>query len=163
MRLGRDCVDGLYNEENYRREKKALEKRLVSLVVPGVDAAKEAGRLLENLPRLWETADLSEWRKLLLTILDVVYVDVLEEKRVVAIRAKPAFRALFEIATTRAGSGVVLVKGEAPLVQAAEPPCLWWRRGDTASTTNTRSTLCYWQLRSPGALAPQQDTHPASS
>jgi hypothetical protein len=35
-------------------------------------------------------------------------VDTIEEKSVVAIRPKPAFRPIFEIATTRAGSAITL-------------------------------------------------------
>ena len=46
----------------------------------------EAGKLLENLPVLWEEADLAERRKLLMAMLDAVYVDTVEEKSVVAIR-----------------------------------------------------------------------------
>ena len=42
-------------------------------------------------------------------MLDAVYVDTVEEKRIVAIRPRPAFRPLFEVATTREDSGVVLV------------------------------------------------------
>ena len=42
-------------------------------------------------------------------MLDAVYVDTVEEKAVVAIRTKPAFQPLFEIATTRDGSGVLLI------------------------------------------------------
>ena len=42
-------------------------------------------------------------------MLDAVYVDTVDENAIVAIRPKPAFRPLFEIATTRAGSGVVLI------------------------------------------------------
>ena len=37
-----------------------------------------------------------------------VYVDTVEEKSVEAIRLKPSFRPIFEVATTRGGSGVVL-------------------------------------------------------
>ncbi|HIM37555.1 MAG TPA: recombinase family protein, partial [Dehalococcoidia bacterium] len=55
-RLGKAYVDGLYSEEDYRREKRSLE-----------------------------------------------------EKAIVAIRPKPAFRPLFEIAKTLAGSDVVLI------------------------------------------------------
>ena len=77
------------------------------------------------MPALWER------RKLLLSMLEAVYVDTVEEKAVVAIRPKPAFRALFEIATTREGSDVVLIN-ETP--QASDEPeaadlCFWWRRG----------------------------------
>ena len=108
-RLGKAYVDGLYSEDDYRREKHFLEDRLASLVVPGVDAAREAGRLLEDLPSLWDRADLSERRKLLLTMLDAVYVDTIEEKSIVAITPKPAFVPFFEMATTRKGSDVLLL------------------------------------------------------
>ena len=64
-------------------------------------------------------------------MLDAVYVDTVEEKSVVAIQPKPAFRPLIEIVTTRSKSGVVLIK-ETP--QALNEPeasvsCFWWRRG----------------------------------
>ena len=63
-----------------------------SLVVPGVDAAKAAGKLLRDRPALWEQADLTERGKLLLSMLDAVYVDSVEEKSIVAIRPKLDFR-----------------------------------------------------------------------
>lgn len=47
-----------------------------------------------------------------------------------AIRPKPAFRPLFEIATTRAGSGVALIN-QTPQTSnepEASESCLWWRR-----------------------------------
>ena len=72
---GQVYLDGVMSEDEYRRQKRLLQDRLASLVVPGVDAAKEAGGLLEDLPELWEEADLGERRRLLLTMLDAVYVD----------------------------------------------------------------------------------------
>ena len=55
-----------------------------------------------------------------------------EERAIVALKPKPAFRALFQIATTREGSGVILYK-ENPPDQFSSPeddsPCSWWRRG----------------------------------
>ena len=95
------------------------------------DAAKEAGKLLESLQMLWEEANLTERRTLLMTMLDGVYVDTVEEKSIVAIRPKPAFQALFEIATTRDGSGVVLINEPPPtdFEPEAAGSCLWWRRG----------------------------------
>ena len=130
-RLGKAYVDGLYPDDDYRREKRALEEKLATLVVPGVDAAKEAGELLERLPSLWEEANLSERRKLLLSMLDAVYVDTADEKAVVAIRPKPAFRPLFEIATTREGSDVLLINEppKADVEPEAADSCFWWRRG----------------------------------
>ena len=129
-RLGTAYVDGLYVEDDYRREKRFLEDIIASLVVPGVDAAREAGKLLKDLPQLWEGATLTECRKLLLTMLDAVYVDTVEEKAVVAIRPKPSFMPLFEVATTREGSGVALIaEKDLPPVDDTSPeamsPCLW--------------------------------------
>ena len=124
-------MDGLYDDEGYRGEKRSLEDKLANLVVPGVDAAMEAGNLLENLPVLWQEADLTERRKLLMAMLDAVYVDTVEEKSVVAIRPKPAFRPIFEVATTREGSGIALIN-QTPQTQdepEASESYSWWRRG----------------------------------
>ena len=66
------------------------------------------------------------------TVLDAVYVDPKVEKAVVAIRPKAAFRAIFEVATAKAGSGVELLKAQPqPAVPtgSGEERCLWWRRG----------------------------------
>ena len=49
--------------------------------------------LLEDLPRLWEEANVAERRKLLLAMLDGVYVDTVEEKAVVAMTPKPSLHA----------------------------------------------------------------------
>ena len=66
------------------------------MVVPDADAAVTAGRLLEDLPALWEKADMAERRRILTTMLDAVYVDTVEERRIVAIRPRAAFRPLLE-------------------------------------------------------------------
>ena len=75
-----------------------------------------------------------------MTMLDAVYFDTVDEKRIVAIRPKPALRPLFEIATTREVSGIVLVHdgvGESEKTDCSPPHgyaaesqmCSWWRRG----------------------------------
>ena len=56
-----------------------------------------------------QVVDLTERRNLLMAMLDTVYVDIVEEKSVVAIRFKPAFRLIFEVATTLGGNGIVLI------------------------------------------------------
>jgi len=131
-RLREVYLEGDLPREQYTDRKRILDNQLASLVIPDVDAAKEAGKLLEQLPTLWEEADLSERRKLLTAMLDAVYVDPVEERAIVALKPKPAFRALFQIATTREGSGVILYK-ENPPDQFSSPeddsPCSWWRRG----------------------------------
>jgi hypothetical protein len=65
-------------------------------------------------------------------MLDGVYVDTVEEKAIVAIQPKPAFPALFQVATTKEGSGVVLYNEKASTLSGSSDeltPCFWWRRG----------------------------------
>ena len=94
-RLGQVYLDGLIGQDEYRSQKRDLDEKLRTLVVPEVDAATAAGELVENLPALWERADLSQRRKILMTMLDGVSVDTVQNKAIVALRPKPAFRALF--------------------------------------------------------------------
>ena len=129
QRLGKAYVDGLYDPKEYQKEKRRLELELESLVVPEVNAAEDAGKLLQDLPRLWEQATLAERRSLLQAMIEAVYVDHKEDNAVVAIQPKPAFRAVFQVATTREGSGVILIKEPPDASQKAPSPCLWWRRG----------------------------------
>ena len=94
-RLGRAFVDGLVDQPDYERHKAQLEFDLTSLVVPEADAVAEAGRLVQRLPELWAQADLSERRRLLLTVLDAVYVELPSAGVVnVALRPKAAFEAV---------------------------------------------------------------------
>ena len=68
---------------------------------------------------------------LLVALLNAVHVDTVKEKSVVAIRPKPAFRPIFEVATTREGSGIALIN-QTPRTQdepEASESCSWWRRG----------------------------------
>ena len=138
-RLGKAYVDGVYNDDEYKRQKRACELELESLVLPEADAATEAGKLISQLRRLWSGANLEERRKLLLTMLDAVYVDS-KENAIVAIKPKAPFKPVFEVSTTREGSEVVLVHdAEAkPRILEQPPPhghgleadwCSWWRRG----------------------------------
>ena len=63
-----------------------------------------------------ETFDMSS------AMLDAVYVDARDEKRIVAIKPKAPFKPVFQLATTREGSVVVLVhdpEGQAPNSRSA--------------------------------------------
>ena len=91
-RMAQAYVDGHYPEEQYRQGKRRLELELESLVVPEVSEAEEAGRILSDLPDLWRDADMEERRKILLGMLDAVYVETRKLKQVVAIRPKAARR-----------------------------------------------------------------------
>ncbi|MCH8911272.1 MAG: hypothetical protein IH867_11130 [Chloroflexi bacterium] len=88
------CGGGRFDEIEYHRQKKSVECELESLLIPEVDAAKEAGRLLADIPRLWAGATLQERHQLLTTILDAVYIDLKGSKSVVSVKAKPAFNAV---------------------------------------------------------------------
>ena len=89
-------------------------------------------------------ADLGERRKILVTMLEAVYVDPVDERTIVALKPKSAFRALFQIATTQEGSGVVHYnenppdspsKARTPSSSNAEP--MGWSNGTSAVSGNS--------------------------
>jgi site-specific DNA recombinase len=128
-RMAKAYIDGVFPDEEYQRQKKLLEMELESLVVPAADAAEEAGKLLLNLPKLWAEANLEERRKLLLTVLDAVYVDAKKMKSIVAIRPKPPFKPVFQVAASREGSGIRIINeplegSSVFLVETGETPSL---------------------------------------
>ncbi len=108
-RMAKTYRDGLFADDEYHRQKKLLEMELESLVVPEANAAEEAGKLIMDLPSLWASATPEEQHRLLLTVLDAVYVDAKQSKRVVAIRPKPPFRPIMQVAASREGSDVRIV------------------------------------------------------
>ena len=120
-------------------QKQLLDAELESLVVPEADAATEAGHLIEKLPELWAWASVEDRRRLLVTMLDAVYVDAKEEDRIVAIKPRPPFKPIFQMATMKEGSVIVLVHERTDDDDTDEPPahghgleadsCSWWRRG----------------------------------
>jgi len=79
---------------------------LESLVIPQANAAEEARKLVMNLPRLWANANQEERRKLLLTMLDAVYVDAKKAKSIIAIKPKPPFKPVFQVAASREESDI---------------------------------------------------------
>jgi len=108
-RMGKAYVDGLFPDGEYQRQKKLLEMELESLVVPAANAAEEAGNLINNLKNLWAEATVEEQRKLLLTMLDGVYIDAKQTKSIVAIRPKPPFKPIFQVAVTKEGSNIRII------------------------------------------------------
>ncbi len=108
-RMARAYVDNLIHEEEYTRQKKLLELQLESLVMPDYNAAEAAGRLILDLPSLWAKATLPEQRKILLTMLDAVYIDAKGGKRVVAVMPKPPFRPIFQVASVKEGSKIHII------------------------------------------------------
>jgi len=105
-RMAKAYMDGLFPDEEYHRQKKLLEMELESLVVPHANAAEEAGKLILDLPRLWSNANAEERRRLLLTMLDAVYVDAKKTKSIIAVKPKPPFKPVFQVAASREGSDI---------------------------------------------------------
>ncbi len=108
-RMAKAYIDGAFPDGEYYRQKKLLKMELESLVAPQADAAEEAGKLILNLPMLWTKANQEEKRKLLLTMLDAVYVDAKKTKSIIAIKPKPPFRPIFQVAATRTGYKIYII------------------------------------------------------
>jgi len=109
-RMARAYVDGLIHQDEYTRQKKLLELSLESLVVPDYNSAEEAGNLIMNLPSLWESATLTEKRKLLITMLDAVYIDAKKSRSIIAIKPKPPFKPILQVAVSRKESNIRILK-----------------------------------------------------
>ena len=103
------CGAGLFDQIEYQRQKKSLEWELESLLIPEVYAAKEAGRLLADMPRLWLGATLQERHQLLTTILDAVYIDMKGSKSILSVKLKPVFQAVLGATSQDRVDGVALV------------------------------------------------------
>jgi len=110
-RMAKAYIDGLIPEEEYNRQRKLYELELESLIVPEANAAEEAGKLIQDLPRLWTKANPEEQRRLLLTMLDAVYIDTKKTKSVIAVKPKPPFRPVFQVAAQREDSVIQIING----------------------------------------------------
>ena len=144
-RMVKAYIEGVFPDEEYHRQKRLLEMELEALVVPQANAAEEAGKLILSIKELWAGANMEEHRKLLLTMLDAVYVDAREEKRIVAIKPKPPFRPVFQVATTREGSGIILLN-EPPEESPEAQSCFWWRRGRVELPVQRSLSKMYYRL-----------------
>ncbi len=78
-------------------------------MVPAANDAESAGNPIMNLPKLWAEANMEEQRKLLLTMLDAVYVEVKQTKSIVAVKPKPPFKPVFQVAATKEGSKIRII------------------------------------------------------
>ncbi len=104
-RMAKTYIDGLLDDAEYSRQKRMLELELESLVIPEIHSAEQAGKLLQDFPRLWSLANLEEQRRLLVSMLDAVYIDT-KNNLIVAVKPKPPFRPVFQVAASREGSDI---------------------------------------------------------
>ncbi len=104
-RMAKTYIDGLLDDAEYSRQKRMLELELESLVIPEIHSAEQAGKLLQDFPTLWSLANLEEQRKLLVSMLDAVYIDT-KNNLIVAVKPKPPFKPVFQVAASREGSEI---------------------------------------------------------
>jgi site-specific DNA recombinase len=64
--------------------------------------------LLQDFQRLWSLANLEEHRLLLVGMLDAVYIDT-KSNLIVAIKPKPPFKPVFQVAASREGSAIRII------------------------------------------------------
>jgi site-specific DNA recombinase len=107
--MAKAYIDGVFPDDEYHRQKRLLEMAMESLVVPAANAAEYAGKLILNLKALWTEANLQERRKLLLSMVDAVYFDTNGSKSLIAVRPKPPFKPIFQVAASKEGSGIRVV------------------------------------------------------
>ena len=128
-RLGKAYVDNLLGDKEYELEKRILEAKMETLVVPEIEAAFNAALLIESLGALWEKANAEERRKILLGMLDAVYLDLAQGKGLVGLSPKPVFRALFESTESKENATLHLLKTKSSGSGESDDELLWWRRG----------------------------------
>jgi hypothetical protein len=107
-RLAKAYVDGIVDDGDYNVQRKLLQDSLEALVVPETDATLNAGELLETLGLIWEKATLEEKHRLLMGMLEAVYVDLAATRSIVGIQPKPPFYPLFESLKQKPGSKVIV-------------------------------------------------------
>jgi len=110
-RLARAYIDGLIDEADYAVQRSSLLQVLETLVIPEADATLNAGKFLDNLGTVWQEASLEERHRILVNMLEAVYVDLVC-KSIVGLVPKPPFYRLFESLETNRESKVLIVNAE---------------------------------------------------
>ncbi len=99
----RERLKWLYSEgdlsaADYTREKRAIESKLATLIIPEEREVLDAGSYLENMAAIWEEATMVERREMVFAMINQVVCDP-ETKRIVALQPKQAFVPLFRQAS----------------------------------------------------------------
>jgi hypothetical protein len=79
-------------------------------------------------------------------MLDAVYVDSKETRSIVAVKPKPPFRPVFQVATTREGSGILLINEPLDPEDPEARSCSWWRRGRVELPVQRSLPKIYYRL-----------------
>ena len=92
-RIARAYGDGAYTDAEYARKLADIDGKIQSAVPVNMPTLDETAELLDDFPSIWSEALPEERRQLVAPLIERVYVD-LKEKRITAIRPKPAFQEL---------------------------------------------------------------------
>ena len=146
-RLGKVYVDGFLDDADYEFQRWVLKSQLDGLIVPEQGSILQAGRLLEDLPLMWDKAQLEERHTILRGFLECVYVDLAEPPTLVGIKPKSQFLEFLgrvgpeEMTTDKIGN-------EGSDAFSASEPILtgWWRRGrdELHQPVNVEAALRAW-------------------
>ena len=129
-RLARAYVDGFVEEDDYEFQQRVLKTQIGGLIIPEEGSIVQAGHLLENLPLMWEKADLEERHTILKGFLECVYVDLAEPTTLVGIKPKPQFLEFLGQAGSESRAPDEGENEDSDAISAPEPVLTgWWRRG----------------------------------
>jgi hypothetical protein len=81
------------------------------MVVPEANATLQAGEQLQNLGAVWGKATLEEKHRLISSILEAVYVDMVASRSIVGIQPKPSFYPIFDALKNQAGNKIIVFTG----------------------------------------------------
>jgi len=92
-RLGKAYTNGAFTDQEYELRLAEIDQQLELVGNVATPVIEEAIELFSDIPVLWNEATPEERRKLINTIVEMVYVN-LETKQVTGLRLTPAFHAL---------------------------------------------------------------------
>ena len=99
-RIARAYGDGAYSDEDYQRRLEDLDAKILAALPVSLPTVEVAAELLDDLLGLWREALLEERRKLVVPLVDRVYLD-LKTKKIAGIKPKPGFEELLGNAVYR--------------------------------------------------------------
>ncbi len=133
-RLSRAYSDGAYTDEEYNRRLAEIDRQLQQASTITNPAIEEAVELFSDIPMLWNEATVEERKRLMNTLIEMVYVD-LETKHVAALRPTPAFRALL-------GKAIETIP-DAPVMLIPPEKQEWFGDGGDGGELNSPSKRSY--------------------
>ena len=84
-------LEGDITKKFYDDNKRDMQERLDTLVIPEVDITVMAGEMVENLGELWKEADIQGRNQLLTSMVHAVFIDA-ESKTIAGVLPRPGFR-----------------------------------------------------------------------